>query len=561
MVIRELLTRLGFVVDKTGEAKYNAAVGRMRASAVRLQETLRGASGFLFMGFVAQQLGKKLLETADQGLQLQNRLNGLKAASGKGVAGLGELLQMANKTYVPVEQATEVYSRMYTALAPRGESIENIKLFTQNLLTMLKAGGASQEEMSSAITQLGQSLNNGKLQGDELNSILDASPMLINNIAKALSKKYKLSVQQAREQIKKFGENGQITLDVLTAALADTGDAAAVMGAHTVTLAESMTVLRNNIAFAAFKSDTLKIAITTLAKAAMWLSDHVEYVYGAFAAFGLLLGGSLLLWVVRVTAALWAMAASAAGAAIAMFAALAPFILIGAAIALVVLAIQDFYTWLNGGDSVFGRWVEIARGHFSEVGPLFVDLLNFMSDRMHDFTTWIYNLLPQSFQNAFDAVKPIFENFVTWAAQKLSLITAPLNWLSDKMHSAVGAIGNAIQTAPVDSGVARARGGPVQAGRRYIVGEHGAEGFIPGRSGTIIPNSALSMLNSGFSGQSRRGDVNVNIDLGGVTVNGGGTREDAAKNGQLAGNEIAKVIREELRKTFVSTMANFPSTA
>lgn len=37
----------------------------------------------------------------------------------------------------------------------------------------------------------------------------------------------------------------------------------------------------------------------------------------------------------------------------------------------------------------------------------------------------------------------------------------------------------------------RRYGGPVQAGRRYVVGEAGEEEFIPGRSGVIVPHSEL----------------------------------------------------------------------
>src|SRR5690606_37283375 len=38
----------------------------------------------------------------------------------------------------------------------------------------------------------------------------------------------------------------------------------------------------------------------------------------------------------------------------------------------------------------------------------------------------------------------------------------------------------------------RAAGGPVTAGRAYVVGEEGPELFMPDRSGTIIPQSALA---------------------------------------------------------------------
>ena len=37
----------------------------------------------------------------------------------------------------------------------------------------------------------------------------------------------------------------------------------------------------------------------------------------------------------------------------------------------------------------------------------------------------------------------------------------------------------------------RARGGPVTAGRPYLVGERGPELMVPGRNGTIVPNGAM----------------------------------------------------------------------
>jgi hypothetical protein len=42
----------------------------------------------------------------------------------------------------------------------------------------------------------------------------------------------------------------------------------------------------------------------------------------------------------------------------------------------------------------------------------------------------------------------------------------------------------------------RASGGPVQAGRMYMVGEQGPEPFIPSTNGTILPNSSLSSVGS-----------------------------------------------------------------
>jgi hypothetical protein len=53
-------------------------------------------------------------------------------------------------------------------------------------------------------------------------------------------------------------------------------------------------------------------------------------------------------------------------------------------------------------------------------------------------------------------------------------------------------------------GGARARGGPVQSGKAYLVGERGPELFAPGRNGSIIPNNRM---NSGGGGGNVRLEI------------------------------------------------------
>lgn len=68
----------------------------------------------------------------------------------------------------------------------------------------------------------------------------------------------------------------------------------------------------------------------------------------------------------------------------------------------------------------------------------------------------------------------------------------------------------------------RAHGGSVLAGTPYIVGERGPELFVPGRSGTIVPNG--------------RG--------GGV----GGTVVNVTVNGDVTGEEVVRKVHEGLQR-------------
>jgi hypothetical protein len=50
------------------------------------------------------------------------------------------------------------------------------------------------------------------------------------------------------------------------------------------------------------------------------------------------------------------------------------------------------------------------------------------------------------------------------------------------------------------SGMMRATGGPVTSGKPYIVGERGPELMVPGRSGTVVPNTELARMTTGGAG-------------------------------------------------------------
>ncbi|MCQ4163044.1 hypothetical protein NON00_24415 [Roseomonas sp. GC11] len=66
------------------------------------------------------------------------------------------------------------------------------------------------------------------------------------------------------------------------------------------------------------------------------------------------------------------------------------------------------------------------------------------------------------------------------------------------------------------SGLFRAEGGPVTAGQPYIVGERGPEWFVPGNSGTVLPNSTAPggpTIQQSISIDARGADAGVEARL------------------------------------------------
>jgi tape measure domain-containing protein len=80
----------------------------------------------------------------------------------------------------------------------------------------------------------------------------------------------------------------------------------------------------------------------------------------------------------------------------------------------------------------------------------------------------------------------------------------------------------------------RANGGPVTGGSTYLVGERGPELFVPGRSGSIVPNDKL-----GGGGST---SVVVNVDASGSKVEGND------QQGNQLGRVIAAAVQQELIK-------------
>ncbi len=154
-------------------------------------------------------------------------------------------------------------------------------------------------------------------------------------------------------------------------------------------------------------------------------------------------------------------------------------------------------------------------------------------------------------ESLFTTVSGLFENlgqgadkFAATLLQSFKKIIADqatrklFEYLST-LGSSTGGNGNAFLKAigSVFAG-ARAGGGPVSAGKGYLVGERGPEFFMPGRSGTIIPNGA---------GGAVVVNMPVNIDARGATKDGADSLMSQLpfilkRNNQALKNEITTAI-------------------
>lgn len=106
---------------------------------------------------------------------------------------------------------------------------------------------------------------------------------------------------------------------------------------------------------------------------------------------------------------------------------------------------------------------------------------------------WVNGVI-KNFKEGWDAVTDAIAKVITWIDTLIQKIKS-LNILQGAKSAISSALG---------FGGGKAEGGPVKAGTGYVVGENGPEYFVPGSSGSIIPNNQLVGAGGG-------GNIVVNV--------------------------------------------------
>ena len=116
--------------------------------------------------------------------------------------------QRTSNSYV---ETAEIVSKLRMNAKEAFKTNEEAVLFAELLQKKFAIAGASAEDISSVMTQLTQGLGAGVLRGDELNSVFEAAPNIIQSIADYLN----VPVSKIRE----MAEKGLLTADVVKKAM------------------------------------------------------------------------------------------------------------------------------------------------------------------------------------------------------------------------------------------------------------------------------------------------------------------------------------------------------
>lgn len=188
----------------------------------RLAKGTSGADDFLdkienvAAAYISMQAVEKVLDVSDELVQTTSRIDMMN----DGLQSTDELMSMI---YMSAQDARGSFDGMADVVARFGNnakdafgSSEEVVQFANIIQKQMTIAGAGTMEAQNAMLQLSQALGSGVLRGDELNSIFEQAPNLIQSIADYLDVPI--------GTIRGMASEGELTADVVKAAIFASAD-------------------------------------------------------------------------------------------------------------------------------------------------------------------------------------------------------------------------------------------------------------------------------------------------------------------------------------------------
>lgn len=208
------VTQLGNNIEDNEEHQQNFNKTVQNGSSA--MDGLLGKVTSLVAAYATFQTVEKVMDMSDELTMTKARLDMMND-------GLQSTDELVNMVYASAQNARGSFTDMAAVVAKFGNnakdafsSSEEVVAFANLIQKQMTIAGASTQEAGNAMLQLSQALGSGVLRGDELNSIFEQAPNLIQSIADYLD----VPIGKIRE----MAQDGQLTADVVKAAIFASAD-------------------------------------------------------------------------------------------------------------------------------------------------------------------------------------------------------------------------------------------------------------------------------------------------------------------------------------------------
>jgi len=344
-VVRELITRLGFGVDQ-------ASLNRAEGSINKLSGMLSGIAAFASL--------RALAGVADSMQSLEARIGMLPQTVGAVGDAFNEVSKHASDNRQSLDAYGTLYNRIGNAAKDYVKTQGDLLKVTDTISQALVVGGATAQEASSVMTQFSQALGAGTLQGEEFRAMAEAAPQYMDELAIAL--------KIPRSEMKKLASEGKITSkQVIEATMKMSSIFEDKFRKMPMTIGAATSIIGNKFKTMVQNMNRESHVVTNVANFFLNAFDRIETGFKSLVDF---VGGGTNALKVFGIALLALFGPMALGGFLSILGAiLSPAGLVVASLVLLGLAIDDIYTYMQGGQSLFGDFLkDLKNGDVLTVG-------------------------------------------------------------------------------------------------------------------------------------------------------------------------------------------------
>ena len=441
----------------------------------RLANSVQMFGAMAGIGFSLQ----KYIQISDQWKTIEGQIKNVSKSSEEVETSQKELYNIASRTRQSYAETANLFTSVSRNAGELGKSTSDILKFTEDVSNAMLIGGGSAASQQAALVQLGQALGSGTLRGDELNSIMEQAPRL----AKAIAEGMGTSIGNLR----KLGSEGKITATAVFDAVRKQSEKLKKELGNTPWTVQQATVKAQNAMGMLFYTFERKVSVgATLAKGIANVATILERINNIladipaerlqnmmktlviYAGVFYLLTKRAAIWqaitsgvtLVHQLAIAFRTATTFAGGLQAMIVSIGAtggasmivatggLILVAALIVALILLIEDFYVWINGGKSVlgehFGTWTDCIaelNRRWEQWKTEFGKSIDWICDGMKRFWNWLKDAIANSenLQAVWNTIKGVFESCWEVLNKIAKILTGEdLNTKIDKLVTGTG---------------------------------------------------------------------------------------------------------------------------
>ncbi|MCL6366693.1 phage tail tape measure protein [Pectobacterium carotovorum subsp. carotovorum] len=258
--------------------------GRQAAAAARESQRAFAELNNQFVGIKSAAAGiigaisvTSLITMADNWGQVTSRMK-MATESGDELAMVQRrLMEISDRTYKPIEEQAELFILSSNAMKELGYSTAGTIDFIDSISSALTINAASADKGQSAINALSKSMVQGKVSGDEWNTVMEVMPTVVGDIARAMG--------TTETAVKKLAADGKLSMqqfaDAVIAAQQKNAELAENMP---TTVGDAITKLSNHMKKYVGETNSAYGTTQALSGGISSLADNIDTVATAGAA-------------------------------------------------------------------------------------------------------------------------------------------------------------------------------------------------------------------------------------------------------------------------------------